>query len=326
MTVDNAAANAAGEAVRVSHPDDDELIAAKAAAEAAERTEAQPAEAGESADDQAQAGDAGSGQNPEPAAGQTEPSRGQGREPMIPKSRFDEAVAKAATRSAAEAAYWKGQADALAKFGGGRSGSDEPRLTPEQVAEKIEADLIAKADDFDQGKISLAEFKRAELAANRQLAELRQAPRADDDAAGRQDMRLQELTDQLPERFPVLARLNGGHIDQLSPLAEAELRFEGVPIDGSPRSTFLLRERIAHLAQTKFGGGVPQNKPAGQPDPNRGARDKIALAGRMAPDLTAIAQSKREGDPMSDEKFAGMDADEWAALPDSVRKQRLMRA
>lgn len=239
----------------------------------------------------------------------------------IPKARFDEAVGKERQRSEqaiAAAAYYKGQLDA-------KAGTTAAQPTPEQEMQQLEAAVEQKAQDFDEGKIGLAEYKRFENLVNRRVADLRQ-PAAPQRASD--DMRLDELTTALPERFPILNSLERSHIDRLLPIAKAELAFEGIDVHAGPRSDYLLRERVAQLAQDRFGEADPATpQPPAQPngrqaDPTKAARDKLALARTMPPTLNKFGTAQVPQDAYSPDRIESMDLDELAtAVPDSVLRR-----
>lgn len=303
------------------HAEDAELAAIEAAAAAAEQPEQPAATAAPAAEpaaeaEQAPAAEAEAGEQPRDDKGR-----------WIPKERFDEAVLKErerAEKAIAAAAYYKGQADARAT--GGKPAEAAP--TPEQEIAAIENAIIQKATDLDEGRLGMAEFKRFEMQAQRRLDALRApAPAAPAEAAVG-DMRLAELTAELPQRFPVLAQLQAEHVQRLQPLAEAELQYEGVPLDGSPRSAFAIRERIAQLAQARFGGAAqpaggkpaPTNNPR-QPN-TKAVQDKLALAARMPPTLTKTGTAQVPQDRYSAEAIEKMDLDEIAtAVPDTILRQ-----
>lgn len=242
----------------------------------------------------------------------------------IPKARFDEQVAREREKGnlAAVAAFYKGKAEALeAAAKGGKPAEQAP--TPEQEVAAIEDAILAKATDFDEGRIGMAEFKRFERQAQARLDTLRAPPPAARDEAP-SDMRLQELTLALPERYPVLTQLTADHVHRLQPVAEAELQFEGVAVDGSPRSIYALRERIAQLAQARFGTAAQQTPVAATrpANVNKAVTDKLALAGRMPPNLNKTGTAQVPQDRFSAESIEKMDLDEIAtAVPDSILRQ-----
>lgn len=103
-------------------------------------------------------------QQPQPQASQAQARPA----PTIPKARFDEMVDKA-NKAAQEAAYYKGVAEA-------RAAAQQPaqpqqpqrqQATPEQQLAEIARRTDALAKQFDDGQISMTDFKRAE----RQLAQ-----------------------------------------------------------------------------------------------------------------------------------------------------------
>jgi hypothetical protein len=287
------------------HAEDAELAALEAEAE----------KAGAAGGDQPQAeGETIQPEQPQVAGAvpAAEPAKQPG--PMIPKERFDEAV----LRERSQAAYWKGKHDALAETATRGKGAEQ--VTPEQEIAALEEAVLKKAGDFDSGQITMAEYKRFENQVNQRVATLRQQPVQPQRPTD--DMRLVELTEALPERFPVLndARLTSEHIARLEPLARAEMEFEGVQLDGSPRSAFLVRERLAKLAQDRYGGGQPAAQPATPAtDPTKAVRGKMALADRMPPNLNKSGTAAVPQDRHSLKAVAEMDLDDIAtAIPEST--------
>jgi hypothetical protein len=310
---------AVGEAGFTPHPhaEDAELAALEQAANSGEQPTEQPS---------AEPAPAAAAPAAEPAAEpEAEPTEPDGEQPRgkdgkwIPKARFDEQVQREREKAEAlaAAAYWKGQAEAL-KAGGVKPAGEAPP-TPEQETAALEAAILQKATDFDEGRIGMAEFKRFERQATQRIDALR-APAVP--AAAPADMRLQELTMALPERFPIIQRLTAAHVTALQPLAEMELASEGVALGGDPRSSYLIRERIAQLAQARW-GNAPQPPASTTRQPNvKAAQDKLALAARMPPTLTKTGTAQVPQDRYSLEAVSKMDLDELAtAVPDSVLRQ-----
>ena len=325
---DSARAPAVGEPGFTPHPHAEDAELAALEAEIAAAQDAPAAEPDAPVAPAAEPAAAGAAEAEGDADPETEGEQPRGKDgKWIPKARFDEQVAREREKGnlAAQLAYFKGKAEALeasAKAGGKPA---DQALTPEQEVAAIEDAILAKATDFDEGRIGMAEFKRFERQAQARLDTLRAPPAARDEAPS--DMRLQELTLALPERFPVLTQLTAAHVHRLQPVAEAELQFEGVAIDSSPRSVYALRERIAQLAQARFGTAAaqPQQTPAAATRPtnvNKAVAAKLDLAARMPPNLNKTGTAQMPQDRFSAESIEKMDLDEIAtAVPDSILRQ-----
>lgn len=195
-TATDASATAATTAPEFVDMDDAELQQAVAAAQAEEAASPQAA--------------AGTDAQPQ----QAKPAAPQGTEPqpapiMIPKVRLDEALA-AKQKAEQEAAYYRGQAEARATApppqGGQPQAPQPPQLTAEQRLTQIAAANEQLAKQFDDGEITMAEYKRQERTLAQQenqirdqqlLAKVPQAPKS-----GTDELYLETLTAQLEEKHP----------------------------------------------------------------------------------------------------------------------------
>ena len=234
---------------------------------------------------------------------------------FIPKERLDQ-EARRAREAEAAAAYWKGQADALKT-----TGTAQPQrqtATPEQQISRIEADLVAKAEQFDNGQMTLRAFKEFEIKANAALSQLRALPQGA--PVPTSDMRLQELTEQLLVDFPILAELKAEDVEPLEPRARRELQAEGAVLRNDPQSAYQIRRRVAELAQRIHGGPVAQARP-GASQASEAIKSKVALAQKMPPDINRLGGSTQVADLESPQRILTLDPDEIAALPEATLRR-----
>jgi hypothetical protein len=242
--------------------DEQALTDAKAAAEAEKA-------AGDGDDKDKPAGD------PAKPAGQQQPVQAKGEAAgeapvMIPKARLDEALARGDER-AAEAAYWKGRADALATGaplpkGDGQPGgpAQQQQPTADQRLADLQAQQDALAAKFDNGEITMADLtKQSRDLANKEaaireetlLAKVKpaatQQPGPTDDG-----LYLGTLTAQLETQHPwcqVFNDLQGPDADAAWAFVETQARNNLVargldPTDGQPMTRYELRQEAAKLA------------------------------------------------------------------------------
>lgn len=200
----------------------------------------------------------------------------------------------------------------------------EPADAPIDRVAQIDAEIIAIAEKFDRGDITMVEQKKAELALMRERDQL--IEQRSQQVAVRSDTTLAEHSRQLMERYPAAATLTEAQIAALTDMAHAEAVLEGKPIGVGVEATKDLRTRIAVLAQAKFGQPVPTGAPASPATPtlsrnaqaNARAIDNAAAA---PPDVSRIGTATTAVMPSDDEvmsKLEHMSDDEANAYLNSM--------
>lgn len=200
----------------------------------------------------------------------------------------------------------------------------EPADAPIDRVAQIDAEIIAIAEKFDRGDITMVEQKKAELALMRERDQL--IEQRSQQAAVRSDTTLAEHSRQLMEKYPAAATLTEAQIAALTDMAHAEAVLEGKPIGVGVEATKDLRTRIAVLAQAKFGQPVPTGAPASPATPtlsrnaqaNARAIDNAAAA---PPDVSRIGTATTAVMPSDDEvmsKLEHMSDDEANAYLNSM--------
>lgn len=280
--------------------------------------------------------------------GEEEESPGQ---PMIPKVRFDEQVGKereAAHRATTEAAYWKGQADALARASG-QPGADQPaaEVTPADQITALRAEQQAIAEKYDNGELEggYPEATRLSAEIEDKIFQIRAdqltptAPATTDRAPDFISAAvLTEMTQQLEDDHPYSREgvLNDEQWGMIRELAEVELVRQNIPLDGTPQSQFQARQILAQLTD-KWGPNLTgltveevtasQAQPlpsAGKPSVKAEARRaKLALAAGHPVDINRVGEAGGQPDSgvPSDAEIEAMTEDEIMALPKSIRQK-----
>lgn len=214
------------------------------------------------------------------------------------------AARKYAQEVQARALVLQGQNQAMAAMlhaaqQGQQHGATAPAADP--IAE-IETEIGALAKRFDDGEISMAEFKSAELKLTRRLA------RAEAEAAipaqvqqpqqpAYEDLQLAMATEKLTQDYPVLVNLSAEDLAPFEQLAYQQAAREGQPIQPGALGTLHLRERIAKLA-TQFYGQQQPSTPSPQvqaPQPPAGLSpraqaldQKLQMQASMPPDVSKL--------------------------------------
>lgn len=264
---------------------------------------------------------------------------------MIPKARFDQ-EARRRGQVEQENAYLRGQVEALQA---GRQpvteqGQQQPQAPQQDPAEAevtaMQAEIDAAATRFDNGEITLKEFKAIEVPHMRRIAAL-EAERA---AAAVAPAPQQSLADQeisrvylarLAEAHPYVDGLTEQHVARLAERAQLDRQLEGKPPFGNdPRSVMELQAAVAKLSD-EWGPkwGLPKRAPAQQQQqqqrpnpaspaglsPQASARlQKMDLAAGHPPDTSALGTGVQD-DAMSDATILNLDDEAIAALPSTVR-------
>lgn len=320
-------------------PDELELREAKAAAEAenapGQKPPAVPAAGAQPPTDQQQ--------QPDPAAGKQPPV-------MIPKPRLDEAL-RIADEARQREAYWRGMAEARAGVQGAQPGQPQPATPPQPSTEDRLAAIATQIDElakkFDEGEITMAEFKRQERDLQKQERELL-APAATAPAPGGDDLYLAEATDRLVTQHPWVAMFDQLGTDAdwgyLKSQAISNLTAAGIDPTQGNIGRLELRKEIARLTdelgpalltkraqekgvalpgQQQQPPAVPQPKPLSPQAQARAA--KLDLQASAPPNLAAFTGAGTGNVPgdVSDAQLEAMTDDEIGALPEATRRRLL---
>lgn len=341
--------------VASTDPDEIELAQALALAKAEEAGEQPPA---------GQAQPNGGTQAQQPAAPGPKDQPQPGAQPegvMIPKARFDEVLARA-TKAEQEAAYQRGLAEGRqpAAPAPGQPGGQQPAAaTPEQRLAAIGTEIDALATKFDNGEITMADYKKQERALDDKRLAIRdeglvaRVKPAETSAVADNALYLDNLTAQLEDAHPwvnVLQQVGTDHDwAYLKALATDGLIARGIdPTQNTTIVSYELRKEIAQLADTMGPGlltaraqakgiALPgqeqqqqqqQQQPAGgkpAPTPNAAARAaKLALAANAPPNLNNMTGTPgAPGVDVSDTTVEGMTDEAIGALPAAARNRIL---
>ena len=276
-------------------------------------------------------------------------------QPMIPKTRFDEAVGqeRARTEEAMRAAsYWKGVSDASGQKGsapGQPEGPDQPeQKTPETVIAEERAKLAELATKYDDGDISTADFEKERAEIDDRIWEARRSqitPEPKEEPAKvepGEDLYLDQLTAELEGKHPFTREIpdNDPRWNTLQQEALRALESEGVLLPPGDRGKFVLRQRMAELTdhygplwtgktledlkgETSDSEETPSGdeKPAMSPEAQARA-DKLALADNHPPDTSKVGSSG-DSETVTDAAIEAMSDDQIAALPESERRRIL---
>lgn len=270
---------------------------------------------------------------------------------MVPKQRLDH-EAQRRHRAEQEALYLRGQVEALQAIrqqpqDQGQQQGQPPTQQPqaqqdpaEAEVNAMQAEIDAAATRFDNGEITLKEFKAIEVPHMRRIAAL-EAERA---AAAVAPAPQQSLADQeisrvylarLSDAHPYVDALNEQHVVRLAERAQLDRQLEGKPPFGNdPRSVMELQAAVAKLSD-EWGPkwGLPKRAPAQQQQqqqrpnpaspaglsPQASARlQKMDLAAGHPPDTSALGTGVQD-DAMSEATILNLDDEAIAALPATVR-------
>lgn len=140
--------------------------------------------------------------------------------------------------------------------------------------DRIKAEQLALAEQYDQGTIKTVDWERQRQVLNEQEWNIRQqtiAPPAQPPIA---DQLFEEQETQRLERtYPILNSLQVEDFQALAVMARREAAREGVQIPNNAQGTIQLRERVAKLAVRNFGTGTApaSPQPPGSPQVHRNA-------------------------------------------------------
>lgn len=315
--------------------DDLALQEALAAAEAEDR--------GDTPNEQQEAGV----EDAAPEAPEASPQKAPG---PVPYPRFQEVNSE--LREARERlAYVEGQVQALLAKGGGTPSEAAADTSPAErqpaasipaQVKALRAEVLAAAEQFDAGEITLAEFETKRAAADDAIADLniRVAAEIATQNAGpslADKTVLATHAQALDAAYPAIKALKPEQLQRLARIVMQDAADEGKPFGTSAEETMRLRtvvaERAAEFAAA-VGVSVPASSgpqttnPAGKPSLSPAAQAraaKHAMAAGMPPDTSSMGSSGGADDPYSEARIAAMTDDEIAALPSATRARILTR-
>jgi len=327
-------------------PDAIELAEALAALEAEEAGSEEPKqETGQGSEDPPAI--------PKPKEEPAPPPPEKGETPMIPKPRFDE-VSQRATEAEQQAAYWRGVAEARQQQTGAPPASTEPpKPTPEDRLAQIQSEQDTLAAKYDDGELTMAEYKAAERKLNGQeqaireeviLSKVKPAPAP---PSGEDDAYLDDLTAKIEQAHPWVSVFEQAGTDAdwnvVKQAAISNLVEQGIDPTKGTRGKIALREEIAVLidsygpilvgerAKAK-GIEIPaasapaqqQPKP-GELSPEAKARQaKLSQQSGAPPDVTAMGgQSRSSTAEPGEAEINEMTDEEISQLPVAVKNRLL---
>lgn len=291
------------------------------------------------------------GEAPAPAAQQQPATREQpAQTPMIPKQRFDEALGRA-EKAERDAAYLRGQLDARTAPAPAAAAQQILPPTPDQQLAAIGTATEDLAKRFDDGEITMAEFKREERVLQQRENTIRDATRVQPAAAApaEGELYLETLTAQLEQQHPWVMVFDQvasqSDWDFLKNRARDNLIERGVDVSKkSAVATFELRKEVSRLAdelgpslvgeRAKAKGiqlpGTQASQQQQQPpkttlSPAAQARQAaLAKAAGAPPDVTAMnGYTGAEGGLPTDANLEAMNEEDIAKLPTAVRNKLL---
>lgn len=318
------------------------------------RAELQRAEAGT---------DGGGQQQPTPDPTQPTPTpapqQPAARQPVVPAGVLAEERRKSRAL-ADENLYLKGalaartqqQPGTTTQPGGG--GQQQQQSIPEAIQAEG-ARLIAAAKQFDQGDLSMEQYKLIELQAEDRIAALRaqhliahvQSTQPTGNTVGIADAHvLEQHLERMSQEHPWSALLNDQEIDWLAAVARDEFRGRGQPIAaGNHVDTLRLRQRVAELSDTFGPQWYPNHQiaqpqqPTAQPSQQGVTRPQAvgnqrvqqvarlaAVANNQPPSLSQAGHADTGDAAMTSDKIGTMSEDEILALPRAVRDRFLLGA
>lgn len=276
--------------------------------------------------------------------------------PMIPIERLNKEIAKNADLEASNV-FLRSKLDALEKLV--TTGDAKPSQVQKAAAEVVDAakaqrdaiqeKILSAAEQYDNQEISLKDFKRIEIEANKELAKLDHDGLLQEIASKLPAQKEQELDafsetliDMLVAKHPYAEVIDKGDKvkwDFLTYEASKQLASQlGRDLVNNQRDLMLLRQRVAELtdtygpiwypeAQVAKPQAQPQPKPQEQPAPspsgNAQARaEKLDMASKFPPNVSQFGSSGSHQEP-SQEAVAKMTDEEIEALPAPVRQKFL---
>lgn len=328
----------------VEHPDDQALREAREAVEAEDKPAEDPeAEAGDKPAAEAEPKPAGGEAQPDaekPAAGapKADGEAAEAAKPeqiMVPIERLNDVRGKL-SEALLQNAYLKGVAETRAQQPVNQGETAEPVKSPEERLTEIHTEIDALALKFDDGEISMAEFKKQERVLESEAFDVRQAqvaPVAEPEPAApasNPDLYLDQLTEQLERDHPYTMVIQKD--DAMAPTrwamleaeAKAELAQEGVELIGDPRSVYELRRRMAEKTDAYGPHWYPDAQVGeAQPDPQPAKKPDSGLSPRAEATLNKVEDARnhppdtlRGGSAESDEEAMAKTAEAQLARGD----------
>jgi hypothetical protein len=219
-------------------------------------------------------------------------------------------------------------------------GGGQQQPSTQELLQAEGARLIAAAKQFDQGELSMEQYKLIELQSQDRIAALRaqhllahvqstQQPAGN--AVGIADAHvLEQHLEKMTQEHPWSALLNDSEIDWLSHVARDEFRGLGKPVTpGNHVDTLRLRQRVAELSDT-FGPTwypnhriAPPQQPTAQPSqqgvtqPQAAGNSRVQQTARLAavaanqpPSLSTAGHADAGDAAMTTAMVEGMTEDE----------------
>lgn len=212
--------------------------------------------------------------------------------------------------------------------------------------------ILDASKKFDEGEMTMVQFKEVELRAADVIAELRanhllnhieaNLPRPQQDSIGLSDAQLLEShVEEMAEAHPWSAVLSERELGLLAGIARAEAAAFAKPIGKGPAETLRLRQAVAELADqmgprwypdghpdlpADAPAAVPAAQPATAPRATvpaprttpAAATRALAIASRQPPNMSQAGYTETASDLLTDAKIETMSEDELLALPPSV--------
>jgi hypothetical protein len=304
----------------------------------------------------AQAGDQGQQQ---PAQdGQQAGQQQQQQPPMIPKARLDEESAKRKDAEKA-AAYWQGRAEQAATAAPAAKQGDQQQQPPAVTVESINREIDALSDKFDNGEITMKEFKAKERELNAKADALRAPAQQQQQQPVQSDgneLYLETLTEKLEEDHKWVKPFNAVATETewnfVASKARENLAARGVEIKGKGAiGSYNLRKEISRVIDqigpnliadraakaAQMGFAFPNAAPAAkqdqqqqqqQPKPGmspaaQARKDGLAKAAAAPPDLSKLNGGASDPTAPTEERLEVMSDEDIGKLPDPVRKRMM---
>ncbi len=285
---------------------------------------------------------------------------------MVPKAALDDARKQARTFRD-ENIYLKGALKARETMPAAVPAVvPQPAATPQQTVQDLiraQAQRILDASKtFDEGELTMVQFKEIEFQANDIIADLRarhllnhiqsNLPVPQPERVGLADgERLDQHVEEMAAAYPWSAVLTDQELSMLAGMARADASRLGQPFTEGPAETMRLRQAIAELSEFYgprwYPNGHPDLQVAAQPtpstrvapaQPNGGhqppirsgadaARRAIELASRQPPNTSQAGYGDTGTDQLpSEDRIDAMSEDEMLALPKAMRARLRDRA
>jgi len=267
---------------------------------------------------------------------------------MVPLNRLNQETEKVA-REREENARLKGENEALKLMIGkpasaGPNGVQPPVVTPEQEIQSARTERVSLAEKYDNGEISLADYRKAdnalvdkEHAARERILEAKFATRPSPAPQPANDLLLDERSAKLEQEHEYVTMLSAPDLQFLHVKAIEQLMAEGgnIPTDRpyNAREALAVRERIAKLSDSygpvMTGKTIAPKAPSatGQTpvkpalSPTAQARQaKLEAAASAPPDLSHVGSTQPLSEPTEDQ-ILSMSDEEIAKLPASTRNK-----